>query len=115
MANDAGLKERLLAYMTSRPSEKFHGYELIKNAKVQSGTLYPQLARWEAQGWITHAWQERPNGKPPRRYYRLTGDGAVAARLELAAIRAARRAAETQRLAGAPKPAIGGAGPKIGG
>jgi PadR family transcriptional regulator PadR len=106
--SNIGPKERLLEYLTKRPTERFHGYQLIKDTSVQSGTLYPQLARWEREGLIATEWEERP-GKRPRKYYRLTGAGAEAARYELAALRAARQAAAQRGTAGFPRPATGGA------
>lgn len=38
------------------------------------GTLYPLLSRWRRRGLVDTTWEESPSG-PPRRYYRLTGDG----------------------------------------
>lgn len=41
------------------------------------GTLYPLLSRLRRRGWVETTWQESTSG-PPRRYYRLTSDGAAA-------------------------------------
>lgn len=41
------------------------------------GTLYPLLTRLRSQGLVSTTWAESPSG-PPRRYYELTAEGAVA-------------------------------------
>ncbi|MBB5077511.1 PadR family transcriptional regulator [Nonomuraea endophytica] len=72
-------------------SEPRYGFELMKHAKVQSGTLYPILARLEAAGWIEgrrEVVDARHEGRPPRRLYLLTGGGATAARQALAELSA---------------------------
>ena len=38
------------------------------------GTLYPLLARLRKEGVVETTWRESTSG-PPRRYYRLTGEG----------------------------------------
>ena len=53
-----------------------HGYDLMAQAEVKSGTLYPLLMRLEAQGLLEARWVESPQaGRPPRHVYRLTGAG----------------------------------------
>ena len=42
---------------------------------VPQGTIYPLLSRLRRQGIVETTWRESPAG-PPRRYYRLTPDGA---------------------------------------
>ncbi len=44
---------------------------------TSEGTLYPLLARLRKQGWVETSWTPSDTG-PPRRYYTLTDDGAVA-------------------------------------
>lgn len=39
------------------------------------GSLYPLLARLRTAGLVSTRWEESPSG-PPRRYYRLTPEGA---------------------------------------
>jgi PadR family transcriptional regulator PadR len=41
------------------------------------GTVYPLLSRLRRQGLVETAWQESGTG-PPRRYYRLSVEGAAA-------------------------------------
>jgi len=53
-----------------------HGYDLMAQAGVKSGTLYPLLMRLEAQGLLEARWVESPQaGRPPRHVYRLTEAG----------------------------------------
>ena len=53
-----------------------HGYDLMAQAGVKSGTLYPLLMRLEAQGLLEARWMESPQpGRPPRHVYRLTTAG----------------------------------------
>ena len=53
------------------------------------GTLYPALARLEQAGWVASEWEdidEAAEGRRRRRYYRLTGEGIVAAQKALEAV-----------------------------
>ncbi len=53
-----------------------HGYDLMAQAGVKSGTLYPLLMRLEAQGLLQARWVDAPQpGRPPRHVYRLTEAG----------------------------------------
>jgi DNA-binding PadR family transcriptional regulator len=69
-----------------------HGYDVMAQAGVKSGTLYPVLMRLEAQGLLQARWVESAlPGRPPRHVYRLTAAGRnwVASLAEpLAALRA---------------------------
>ena len=79
--------ERVLRVMTTDPAAPHYGYDLMKAAKLPSGTLYPMLARLQQEGLVDSEWEApRPDagGRPPRKYYRLTGEGLRVARLELA-------------------------------
>lgn len=98
--------ERVLQAFLADPSAHRYGYDLMRAARLPSGTLYPMLARLQAQGLVAAEWESRPDGdaeaggRPPRKYYRLTAEGVRVARLELA--EAAMRA---PRPAGTPQPA----------
>ena len=53
-----------------------HGYELMKETGVHSGTLYPLLMRMTDQGLVEAEWREPERaGRPPRHAYRLTVAG----------------------------------------
>jgi PadR family transcriptional regulator PadR len=87
-----GPLERVLRVLLADPSAPHYGYDLMKAAKLPSGTLYPMLARLEQEGLVNSEWEPQrrdAGGRPPRKYYRLTGEGARVARLELARARGA--------------------------
>lgn len=44
---------------------------------TSEGTLYPLLGRLRREGMVHTTWRESASG-PPRRYYRITDDGAAA-------------------------------------
>ncbi len=79
------------------PGAELYGLEIGDAAGLASGTVHPILARLEAVGWLTSRWEDIDPavvGRPARRYYQLTGQGAVEARDALAkAWRPARRLA----------------------
>ncbi len=63
-----------------------YGFELMQRTGLASGTLYPILARLEAAGWLTgHLEDVDPSaeGRPARRFYRITESAAATARDEL--------------------------------
>jgi PadR family transcriptional regulator, regulatory protein PadR len=82
-----GPLERVLRVFLADPSARHYGYDLMKAARLPSGTLYPMLARLQDQGLATSQWEplrDDADGRPPRKYYQLTGEGIRVARLELA-------------------------------
>jgi PadR family transcriptional regulator, regulatory protein PadR len=82
-----GPLERVLRVMLTDPTAPHYGYDLMKAAKLPSGTLYPMLARLEQEGLVDSEWaaqRQYASGRPPRKYYRLTAEGVSVARLELA-------------------------------
>jgi DNA-binding PadR family transcriptional regulator len=69
------------------------------------------LARLQDQGLVDAQWEqprEDAAGRPPRKYYRLTGEGVRVARLELAQAAAAQEASRRSPRRGAARPAPGG-------
>jgi len=71
-----------------------YGFEIMRAARLPSGTVYPLLRRMEAQELVTSSWEDaeeaQAEGRPPRRYYRPTSVALVAlseARERLAAQR----------------------------
>ena len=55
-------------------------------AGLPSGTVHPILARLERVGWLESRWEDvdpSREGRPARRYYRLTESGATQARRAL--------------------------------
>jgi PadR family transcriptional regulator PadR len=77
----------VLRVLLADPSRELYGVEIGQAAGLPSGTIHPILARLEGVGWLTSRWEEidpRTEGRPARRYYRLTPDGAELARAALA-------------------------------
>lgn len=80
---------RVLREFLEDPSAVRYGFDLMRATGLKSGTLYVILARLQHAGWLASAQEEIDAvsaGRPTRRLYRLTEDGAVSARVELAAL-----------------------------
>jgi len=81
---------RVLAAMLTEPTAERYGLDLMQDTGLASGTLYPILVRLERAGWVESRWEDIDpvaEGRPSRRYYRLTDAGAAGARRELAVLR----------------------------
>src|SRR3954463_364251 len=71
----------LLEALSARPREWRHGYDLMKQTGLLSGTLYPLLMRMTEQGLVEAEWLEPAQpGRPARHAYRLTASGLALAR-----------------------------------
>lgn len=66
----------LLSALSGHPRQWRHGYDLMKDTGIASGTLYPLLMRMTEQGLLEAEWREPLQvGRPPRHAYRLTAAG----------------------------------------
>jgi DNA-binding PadR family transcriptional regulator len=77
---------KVLAVFLADPTGEQYGFGLMKATGVKSGSLYPMLTRLERRGWIEsfdEGIDERTEGRPRRRLYRLTGLGQREARAAL--------------------------------
>jgi DNA-binding PadR family transcriptional regulator len=77
----------VLEALLADPERELYGVELGELAGLRSGTVHPILARLEGVGWLQSRWEDidpRTEGRPARRYYRLTAEGARAAQSALA-------------------------------
>jgi PadR family transcriptional regulator PadR len=77
----------VLRTLLADPSKELYGVEIGQAAGLSSGTVHPILARLETVGWLTSRWEDihpRTEGRPARRYYRLTPAGQELARAALA-------------------------------
>lgn len=71
----------LLQALSGSPRQWRHGYDLMKEANILSGTLYPLLMRMSDQGLVEAEWREPAQpGRPARHVYRLTATGLALAR-----------------------------------
>ena len=77
---------KVVAALLAEPDAERYGLQLMQDTGLPSGTLYPILVRLERAGWVASRWEDvdpAAEGRPTRRYYRLTADGAAAARREV--------------------------------
>ena len=102
-----GPLERVLAAFLADPAAPRYGYDLMRAARLPSGTLYPLLVRLEGQKLVASAWETpQQQRQRPRKYYQLTGEGIRVARLELAHASARRPRVPSRRA----RPASGSLG-----
>jgi PadR family transcriptional regulator, regulatory protein PadR len=69
---------RILKEFLDNAKGEISGSELIRDAGLLSGTVYPILMRFERSGLVTSRWEHGdPSklGRPRKRLYRLTGEG----------------------------------------
>jgi len=56
-----------------------YGFDIIDQTRLPSGTVYPALGRLERDGLVKSAWENEQDahaeGRPARRYYKLTAPG----------------------------------------
>ena len=56
-----------------------HGFDIIDETDLPSGTVYPILRRLEREGCASGHWEEvsvaQDEQRPPRRYYKLSAAG----------------------------------------
>lgn len=56
-----------------------YGFDIIDHTGLPSGTVYPALSRLERDGYVRSAWEDEQRahreGRPARRYYRITAPG----------------------------------------
>jgi DNA-binding PadR family transcriptional regulator len=74
---------RVLGAFTASQPDELSGAEIARRTGLQSGTLYPILARLEQAEWLESKWEEgdaHELGRPRRRLYQFTGFGARSAR-----------------------------------
>jgi PadR family transcriptional regulator, regulatory protein PadR len=77
----------VLRALLDKPTQEMYGLQICAAAGLPSGTIHPILARFEGLGWLESRWEDanpQEEGRPRRRYYRLTEDGAERARVAVA-------------------------------
>lgn len=78
--------EALLQVWDDDPTATLYGLEITGRTGLLPGTTYPILQRFLEHGWLIDEWEDldpRAAARPRRRYYRLTEEGASAARKAL--------------------------------
>ena len=57
-----------------------YGFDIMEETGLTSGTIYPALDRLETLGFAHSEWEDarvaQAEKRPPRRYFRITPDGA---------------------------------------
>jgi PadR family transcriptional regulator, regulatory protein PadR len=71
--------QAVLGALLQQPDAERYGLEIVNASGVEAGTIYPILQRLREAGWVTSRWENPEDanveGRPPRRYYRLTMEG----------------------------------------
>lgn len=77
----------VLAAFLAGPADEHYGLQIADAAGLPGGTIYPILIRLEQCGWLESRWEDidpQEEGRPQRRYYRLSERGAQAATTAMA-------------------------------
>ncbi|MDE3720833.1 PadR family transcriptional regulator [Nocardiopsis sp. N85] len=78
----------VLRVLLSDPTQTVYGLQLCEATGLAAGTVYPILTRLVNCGWVDSRWEtpdeQADAGRPRRKYYRLTGEGAREAGMALA-------------------------------
>ncbi len=86
--------QRVLRELLNDPTAEMYGLEICKAVGLAPGTVHPLLYKFEELRWLESRFEEidpSEAGRPRRRYYRLTPDGAEFARDALARVHKSRR------------------------
>ena len=70
---------KVLGALVTGHVRELSGADIAKSTQLSSGTLYPILYRLEQVGWVSSSWEKGDPaslGRPRRRYYRVTAEGA---------------------------------------
>jgi PadR family transcriptional regulator PadR len=69
----------VLGALLDRLDVELYGLEIVRASGLEQGTIYPILQRLRGAGWVSDRWEDpepaHTQGRPPRRYYRLTVEG----------------------------------------
>jgi len=83
----------VLKLFADHVNDSLAGTDVMKCARLSSGTLYPILLRFEQSGLLESRWEEeepRNLGRPRRRLYTVTTKGAAVCRAALKELLGAR-------------------------
>lgn len=76
----------LLSFMLADPTQQWFALGLAEAVGVRSSTVYDAVKAWTEKGWIEFGWEEidpEVEGRPRRKLYRFSTDGAALARAAL--------------------------------
>lgn len=78
----------VLRALLDDPATPRYGLDIARQTGLKTGTLHPILARLQRVGLLESSWEDpaehEDQGRPRRRYYRLTGLGEMQARQAVA-------------------------------
>lgn len=101
--------QAVLGALLQHPDTELYGLEIVRASGLEPGTIYPILQRLRGAGWISARWEDpecaHNEGRPARRYYRLTMEGR--ARAIHALQRSRDRSGLSQLLTPPPEPQAG--------
>lgn len=66
---------KVLRALAADPTRWRYGYDLAREVRLKSGSLYPILIRLAERELLETSWEPGPPGRPPRHLYRLTPTG----------------------------------------
>ena len=79
-----------------------YGFDIMEETGLSSGTIYPALDKLEALGFAVSEWENaqvaQAEKRPPRRYFRVTREGALELQEALERHRSLARLDLTQHL-----------------
>ena len=84
----------VLQMLLDAPADETYGLQVVRATGLPAGSAYAILSRLEKEGLLSSRWEVLEGdetGRPPRRYYRLSGDGRRVAQHETARERDALR------------------------
>ena len=71
--------QAVLGALLQQSDTELYGLEIVQASGLEPGTIYPILQRLRGAGWVSDRWEDlepaHAQGRPPRRYYRLTMEG----------------------------------------
>ena len=68
----------VLRALLTEPTREMYGLQICAEAGLPTGTVHPILARLEKMEWLASEWEQidaHTEGRPRRRYYRLSERG----------------------------------------
>jgi PadR family transcriptional regulator, regulatory protein PadR len=82
MASAAKLSHTAAMILQALDAGNRYGLSIMEVAGLPSGTVYPALRRLERDDLVSSHWESEKaaekDGRPPRKYYRITGAGSEA-------------------------------------
>jgi PadR family transcriptional regulator len=82
MSRNRALGAATVAILKSIQEGHRFGLDVMESTGFPSGTVYPTLARMEERAYVASEWEDageaKAAGRPRRRYYRVTAEGARA-------------------------------------